>query len=442
MVGKFETFLKKNRLFTRKSKLLLALSGGEDSVCLFHLLREAGYGFEVAHCNFQLRDKESDGDEKFVRKLAEKYGIACHFNRFNTKQEAKKLGLNTQETARFLRYQWFEELCTSFGFAKILTAHHQDDNTETLLINLMRGTGIAGMHGIPLNNGAICRPLLGFGKEEISEYMQANGHKFRTDSSNLKDDYLRNRLRHHVMPELKKIDRHVSEAFFSTSNKVAEFERLSRALIQNQWNSTVELNNRELFVIYDRLKALDPAVLGSFLYESLRQYGFTRSQTDKLVDYKALSIGSKFVSDTHEIICERQGFILRLPDNTSLNALIIEGPKGQYRLGPVSMVLEKIRRKAVDFSQQNCLYFDLKKLEFPIIVRVWAKGDKMRPLGMKGKKKVSDLLTDKKVPNSRRKDQLVVENKSGELIALLPHTISEAYKVETDSIDVLRFKLL
>lgn len=442
MLGKFEAFLKKNRLFTRKSKLLLALSGGEDSVCLFHLLREAGYDFEVAHCNFQLRGKESDGDEKFVRQLGKKYGIAAHITHFDTKSEAKKLGLNTQEAARFLRYTWFEELCRTYGYSKILTAHHMDDNTETLLINLIRGTGIAGLHGIPLNNGAICRPLLGFEKEEISDYIRANAYKFRTDSSNLKDDYLRNRLRHHVIPELKKIDRHVSAAFLSSSEKISEFEHLSRTLIQDQWNSTIEQSHQEFFIAFDRLKSMDPAILSSFLFESLRTYGFTRSQTDKLVDYKALSIGSKFVSDTHEIIRERQGFVLRPPDLSDLSGLKIETPKGQYRLGNQSIVLDTIRQKGVDFSQQNCLYFNLKKLEFPLLIRVWAKGDKIQPLGMKGKKKISDLLTDKKVPNSKRKDQLVVENKGGELIALLPNTISEAYKVDTDSIDVLRFRLL
>lgn len=442
MLEKFEVFVKKNRLFNRKTKLLLALSGGEDSVCLFHILRELGYNFSVAHCNFKLRGKESDDDEKFVRKLASKYKIEALFQSFDTKAFGKVHGLNTQESARFLRYQWFDELINEHGFKFVLTAHHIEDNAETMLINLSRATGISGLHGIPIVNGNVCRPLLGTEKQDIVEFLQANGYKYRTDSSNLKDDYLRNKIRHNVIPQLKKIDQHIARSFYESAHKILEYENMAKWLSDNVWQNIIEINDATVWIKYSELKKIPSEVLPVFLYECLKSYGFNRSQSDAMCHFEQIQTGFILESANYQIIGERHAFLLKNKTHqTELSCIIKEVP-AILTFGDSKVELLKIKPSEVDFSQLNCLYFDSKMIQYPLTIREWKKGDKMRPLGMKGFKKISDMLTDKKVPHYSRKQQYVISDTVGELIALLPNTVSDVHKVRQESIEVLRFRLI
>lgn len=440
MLEKFETFVKKNKLFSRKSKLLLALSGGEDSICLFHLLRENGYSFSAAHCNFKLRGKESDGDESFVKKLCEKHHITLHTIQFDTTKYSHELGLNTQETARFLRYRWFDELAQKHAYKLVLTAHHMEDNAETMIINLNRGTGISGLHGIPLLNNSVCRPLLTFQKEEITEYLAANSYQFRVDSSNKKDDYLRNKIRHHVIPALKQIDPNSIKSFYESAKKIHEFELMSRWLISNQWHSLVKQSGDDIWISYANINTIDSAFLPAFLYENLRQFDFSRDQTNALCRTKSIQTGFRVESKDFEIIAERSGFLLRKKQVQSPLSIEIAHAHGDFKLDGYRYEISVINKKEVDYSQLNCLYFDKKLIDFPLNLRPWKAGDKIKPLGMKGSKKISDWLTDKKVPNSQRKRQFVLVNAHDELLAILPDTISDVYKVRHESIDVLRIK--
>lgn len=439
MLEKFGEFVKKNKLFSAKSRLLLALSGGEDSVCLFHLLKDSGYKFAVAHCNFQLRGVESDKDEHFVRQLAGKHGIQTHCIRFETTQEAEKLKMNIQETARFLRYQWFDELCHSEGYSHLLTAHHLDDNTETMLINLSRGTGIAGLHGIPMKQGSIRRPLLYAQKSEITEYLQIHGHKYRLDESNLGTDYLRNKLRHKVIPQLKTIDRQIDQAFSKTANLIHEFEVMSRQLIREKWESLIERKNQEIFLPLSRIASLEKSFLQPFLYESLRFLGFTRSQTDKISSSDKLRIGFRLESHSHQIVRERDGFAILALDTQDADSIRVEQAPMNINLKNAILHIDLIERTEVDFSQLDCLYADAQLVRFPLNIRAWKDGDRIIPLGMKGRKLVSDVLTDKKIPHALRKHQKVIVDSKGELIAILPHTISDVHKVRHNSIHILRF---
>ncbi|MCC6818224.1 MAG: tRNA lysidine(34) synthetase TilS [Bacteroidia bacterium] len=440
MLPYFEEFVKKNRLFTRKSQLLLALSGGEDSICLFHLLKDGGYNFSIAHCNFALRGKESDQDEIFVKKLADKHGISIHLIRFDTKSESKRLGMNTQETARFLRYNWFEKLQENFNYQLVLTAHHMDDNTETMLINLMRGTGIAGLHGIPLKTNSICRPLLFAQKKLISEYVLSNGYKFRADSSNLKDDYLRNQLRHHIVPKLQKIEPKVNLSFSSTASHLKEYESLAKSLIIEKWSQLVKsIDNNAFFLPFDNLKLIDANLLDVFLFENLKAFGFNKDQTNKLRNSEKAKTGFKLVSQTHEIIKEREGLLIcPIRQLNHLDQIITKFPfYGNFN--DFSVKIEQISALNIELKNSEFLYIDASNIKMPIRIRNWKSADKMQPLGMKGRKKISDILTDNKIPNAIRKSVLVVVDSNEELIALLPKMPSDVYKVRHSSIVILRF---
>lgn len=443
MLQKFEAFVKKNRLFNKKSRLLLALSGGEDSVCLFHLIKEGGYDFSVAHCNFGLRNTESDGDEKFVRNLAEKHGVECHVIAFETKKESEKLGMNIQEAARKLRYDWFQSLCVTHGFDTVLTAHHMDDNTETMLINLIRGTGISGLHGIRASRDNIRRPLLCFQKSEISEYISANGHKFRLDSSNLKDDYTRNQLRHRLIPELVKIDRKANLAFFNTALHINEFEKMARGLLTEKWKDLVNfVDGSTEYLSFEKLNGIDPEFREAFLYETLKCKGFTRDQTDKLQGSEKARTGFHLLSSSHEIIKERDGLIIRPLQIGAQDEFEIDKLPCLITIGAMTYKAELTGNDAINLKVKQGLHLDYKGLKFPLKLRCWRKGDKMVPLGMKGNKKVSDILTDKKVPNSTRKKVLVLVDSNGELLAILPDMPSDVHKVRHNTSEVLRLRII
>lgn len=435
MLSEFENFVSKNKLFSKKDKLLLAISGGPDSICLFNLLLNGGYNFELAHCNFLLRGKDSDHDEKYVKKLAAKNGIRCHIKHFDTKAESEKSGCGTQETARNLRYEWFKVLKKRFKFNKILTAHHMSDNTETMLINLMRSTGISGLHGISALNADIARPLLFTDRREIESYLKKNKLKFRIDKSNDSDDYLRNRIRHHLIPEFKKIDPAFDRIFYKVAGNIREFEQMSADMLSAMRQQSLKQNG-ERFSIQDKSlqNFTEPAV---FLYYLLREYSFSREACQSFSDYQNCRTGTFIESELWRLIRERGGFTLEKKQTFSpLNAILIK--PGFTSLGNgIELSIEKIKPIEVNYKKKNTLFFDAAKCSFPLEIRTWKIADKMQPLGMKGRKKLSDMFTDKKISNALRTSQLVLCNSDGNIMAWLPQVCSELYRVDTNSRSVL-----
>lgn len=436
MVSEFEHFVRKNTLFNRKHKLLLAISGGKDSVCLFHLLLKSGYHFAVAHCNFKLRGAESDQDEAFVTQLCKKHKITCHSIQFDTKKAAKTLKKGTQETARTLRYNWFSELLAQHGYHKLLTAHHLSDNTETMLINLLRSTGISGLHGIQFNSKNICRPLMFTNRQGVDAFIKKHRIAYREDSSNLSDDYLRNTIRHHVTPELMAIDPSADQAFFKSSQEIAEFEQLSNHLLQEKW-ALYCVAKDDTFTISDDIFTFPENVRKSILYYSLRQYGFSRTQTDTLSKALKVQTGFSLQSDLWEILRERGTFMLR-PRVTSekISEKITKKTK-KLVLKRLTIEFQNIDKNSVNFGQSNCLFLDAGKITYPLRLRNWTSGDKIQTLGMRGRKKVSDILTDRKIPHANRAEQLVLEDASGNLVALLPQIVSETCKLDAQTGPVL-----
>ena len=439
MLSDFENYIQENQLFSKEDKLLLAISGGQDSVFLFHLLLQSGYEFSVAHCNFQLRGTESDLDEQFVKDLCEQHKIVCHVKLFDTKDEAKKLKLGTQEIARKLRYDWFDELRISENYRYVLTAHHKSDNTETMLINMMRSTGISGLHGIQNKNGYLIRPLLYISRSEILSRIQAQEIEFRHDQSNDGDSYLRNKIRHHIVPEFEKIEPKIDEVFYNVSSHINEFEKLSENILNNLWESNVTLSNGA-FCIPDSIfeNIIRPNIL---LYYCLKKYGFNAVSLKPFEKIDSIVLGSVIYSNDWQITRERGGFDLRKKTSFDSYSQIINSFHDSASFQEIDITFKTIPKNEVDFSQENTLFFDSTKCQFPLLIRTWEAADKMQALGLSGHKKISDILTDKKINTSERKSQLVLLDANKSIMALLPSTCSEAHKISQETTQALAIYL-
>ncbi len=432
MLLAFENYVKKNGLFSKEDKLLLAFSGGEDSVCLFHLLVRNNYRFSVAHCNFQLRGADSRKDELFAKSLAKSHRVPFFSIQFDTKKEAKKLKMGIQETARKLRYDWFHEILETYNFDKLLTAHHQGDNSETLLINMLRSTGISGLHGIPVIQQKIRRPLMFTNREKISRFIDKHKLKFRLDKSNLSDHYLRNAIRQHVMPELRKLEPELDQVLFSVSSQVLEFEQLATGLIEKEWIKLLETAQGGFRLSMETLDAMQHPE--AFLFYNLRNWGFNRSQVHTL---SGMSLGKKIESPEWEILKERDAYFLRKKKEAEPVSYVIKPGSKSLKTDALELTFSKISGEKVNLRDAGYLFLDISGNPYPLTVRTWQKGDRMQPLGMKGSKKISDILTDKKMIHSSRQQQLVILDKQGRIMALLPGTVSETCKIDSTTVKVL-----
>lgn len=439
MLQRFENFILKNSLFNKEQSLLLALSGGADSVCLFHLLREGGFNFSVAHCNFQLRGEESNQDELFVINLAKKYNIKLFIQKFDTRERSVTDKKGIQELARELRYNWFKTLMKAHSFDFLLTAHHQTDNLETMLINLVRGTGIKGLHGIPLNENNVSRPLMFTHKEEIITFLKANNYNFREDSSNASDYYLRNQIRHSVLPVLTQIEGEIVTRFYETSQKVKAYQLMTEALMSERWKSMTQAMDGNIKIDLSSLNKMEFRHL--FLFHHISIYGFSMLQIDALLN--ASQVGKRIYSEKYELIKERYHLILRLKENKNESISILVDDKDQVLCINGQTIDIHIFRTKIEpnYTLKDTLFINADKVSFPLILRTWQDGDRLRPLGMKGYKKVSDILTDKKVENSKRDSYIVLQQSENEVIALLPLVVSEDYKIETDTKAILSITL-
>ena len=388
----FKNLIKNEFFYLCNSRLLLAVSGGLDSVVLMHLCKEAKLDFAVAHCNFNLRGKESDADESFVKSLAKEVGAQVFSQNFDTKRYAEDKGLSIQMAARDLRYHWFEELRLQHKFDFVLTAHHANDDLETFLINLVRGTGLEGLSGIKTENNKVIRPLLQFSRKEIEAYANQQNIKWREDSSNASTKYLRNKIRHEIIPLFEELNPEFLKSFLQTQSYLKESQDLVEDYISLIYPETVKKGKLgyELDIAFLRKIPNTKSVL----YQLLKSFGFTEwNDVHKLLDAQP---GKMVFSATHRLVKDREKLILtELPSEThnqdfhiDKNEEFVMLPIGTFTFSEV----EKIEEKS-----KNCIYVDPKLLEYPLVVRKWRKGDYFYPFGMKGKKKLSDFFKDKKL---------------------------------------------
>ena len=396
MVEAFIRHIRNKSILDPSKTYLLASSGGIDSMCLGNLLTIADIPFEVAHVNFQLRGQDSNDDEEFLRQWAAKLNKIFHVHHSDTYTFAANRNISTQMAAREIRYDWFEKLRSERNLAGVIVAHHEDDQIETIFLNLLRGTGIEGIYGMSERRGWLIRPMLPFSRKEIQEFVLENGIEWREDSSNEKTDYKRNKLRHISLPALYGVADDSRSSLLNSFARLKDTGKAFTALFDN-WKSEKikESDGMHILSANDLLKT---AGASSLLYFWLRPYGFNSDQAQDILETCQFSESGKlFESSTHLLNIDRDQLILApIPkefDSITLsdNDIEFELPEAKYE------VLKLEGKEAIDKSRQNAM-FDLERLSFPLEIRTWKEGDRFIPLGMKNAKKVSDFLIDLKIP--------------------------------------------
>ena len=390
MQNKFQNHIHQNFPFLMKSRFFIAVSGGIDSMVLVHLFQKIGFPFAILHCNFQLRGKESDGDTDFVRNYADKFDIPWSIGHFETKAYAKEMKVSTQVAARELRYDWFDEQLAEKEFDYVLTAHHADDSLETFMINLSRGTGLDGLLGIPAMNNTIIRPMLIFSRDEIEAYAKENNIKWREDSSNASDNYLRNKIRHHLTPVLKDINPNFLDSF----QKTIDYLQQSKSMVDDAsalvFKEVCKKERAEYYFDIDKLKQLEnPNV---YLFHWLQNFGFTAwDDIYNLVDAQS---GKQVFSETHVLLKDRNTLILSLKNKVRSESFFLNKLDLQVNI-PLKFAFCNV--SDISDTDSNTIFVDENKIEFPLVLRKWEKGDYFYPFGMEGKKKVSKYFKDEKL---------------------------------------------
>lgn len=392
MVKHFQKHIENKLSFIKRSKLLIAISGGIDSVVLTHLCHRSQFNIALAHCNFSLRDAESDADEDFVLQLGENLDIEVFAQRFDTEQYAKKNKRSIQMAARELRYNWFTELAVQLDFDYILTAHHADDNLETFLINFTRGTGLEGLTGIPEVNGKFVRPLLPFSSDVIKAYAIKHHIKWREDSSNASVKYLRNKLRHEVVPMLKSINPSLLQSFQMTLdnlNATADIvEESTNAVLKRAVETEDE--NHIAYKISEFKKVNNPK---AYLFQVFQDYGFT--EWNDVLDLLDAETGKQVLSNSHRLIKNREHLLLSTIQSEE-NVVIAVDEDELQKVTPFGTLCFGVV-DAIQTTDSRGVYVDKDKLKYPLTLRKRQEGDVFYPIGMKGKKKLSKYFKDEKL---------------------------------------------
>lgn len=431
MIKRFNDFIESNGLFLKEDSLLLALSGGADSVALFYLLKESGFTFSVAHVNYALRGKESNDDASFVSSLCEKHGIQFHSKEIESDYWRK--GMNTQAEARKIRYEFFDKLILEKGYSSVLTAHHKDDNTETILMNITRGTGLKGLMGLARIQGNIVRPLLFAEREEIESYLKTKGIEFREDSSNSSDKYKRNRFRNEIIPLLKKENPSLNEAL---ERLVENLTNVDASFI----NSLSNFKKTYCFIEKDevRIETSSGVELPVYLYDVLNEYNFNRDQVVNILS-SINEVGKTFISGTHELFIDRNQIVV-IKKNSIKDFEIEIFENTSAIIDPIKLTFSTLLDGKIERSKGVEL-FDKDKLHFPLIFRRWKEGDRIQPLGMKGSKKISDILIDKKIDRAAKQKIMVLTSKD-DVICIPGVVLSEKFKVDSRTKMFWRLELL
>lgn len=436
MLSEFKKHLSETLPLLKDSKLLLAVSGGIDSMVLVHLLQQLDYDITIAHCNFNLRGEESDGDEQFIQKYAAENNIKIFVTRFDTKAFAADNKLSIQVAARQLRYIWFDELLEKNSLDHLLTAHHLDDNIETFLINLTRGTGLEGLTGIPQQNGKIIRPLLYFTRSSIEEYAKENGISWREDSSNASDKYLRNKLRHDIVPELKLLNPSFAGSFEQTLKNLQQSASLAHDAAILMYQQVVSEKEGQKHINIDQLKRLPN--YKAYLYQWLSPFGFTA--WDDIYALTDAQSGKQVLSAGYRLLKDRTVLILEPLKHAERQVYEIEeGITGITE--PLSINLELADVISPD-STKNVLFVNNNLIKFPLFVRKWQEGDYFYPLGMNGqKKKVSKFFKDEKLSLSEKEDTWLLCSEN-EVIWIIGRRADNRFKIRNTTDTILKIEVL
>ncbi len=428
MLEKFEAFIAHHHLFTKDHHLFLAVSGGVDSVALVQLCYQAGYNFSIVHCNFQLRGAESDTDETWVQSLAEKYQVPFYTKRFETETYAAEKKLSIQEAARILRYEWFHELLNinSYRLTAIVTAHHADDNNETLLMNFFRGTGLHGLTGIAPSNGNIKRPLLGFTKAALISYANENQLAWREDSSNQSSKYTRNFFRNEIIPAIEKVYPQVKENLQDNIQRFREIEKLYHLSTQFIIKKLCRQKGAELHIPVKQLLDYNNRAL---IYQIISQYGFTEKQVDEVYRLCSSESGKYITSpdSQNQILKHRHWLIIAPVADTSVTYAVIE-QTGSFRFPLGELTITAPKKPGTITDSQHVAVLDAAQLVFPLMLRKWKTGDYFYPLGMKKKKKLARFFIDQKLSKTQKENIWLLESNK-KIVWVIGQRIDDRFKV-------------
>jgi len=439
VIRKFTSYIEENDLFNPGNRILLAVSGGLDSIVMTELFQQSGNPVGIAHCNFQLRGDESDGDEEFVQKIAKKFDIPFFTKRFPTSSYAKERKISVQMAARKLRYDWFEEIRATKDFDFIATAHHHDDQIETLFINLLRGTGIAGLHGIPAKQGHLVRPLLFASKQEIENHAKAKQLSYREDSSNTSVKYKRNKIRHQLIPLLHSIQPDYAGNISTTINRIRDTESILRPFIVETSKKLIRKKQDHWVINIAILMELQP--LQPWLCELLLPFGFNETTVHDLVSHLYGESGKSFYSPEYRIVKDRDSLILTRRPKTEQpedhdEYMIKAGETDCYL--PLRLQLQILARTPDYQISGSCnqATLDRNKLSFPLTIRKWKPGDFFHPYGMNKRKKLSDFFIDEKISIPEKENTWLLCSGS-RIIWVIGHRIDHRFRVTTRTKDLL-----
>ena len=391
LMKKVKEFIEKEDLFSKQDKILVALSGGADSVALTRILITLGYHCEAAHCNFELRGEESDRDEDFVRNFCRSLNIKCHSIHFETRRYAAQQSISIEMAARELRYNWFSKICEESDCQVVAVAHHKDDSVETMLLNLIRGTGINGLLGIRPKNGNVVRPLLCASRQEVVEYLHRMNQTYVTDSTNLEDEYTRNKIRLNILPLMEEINPSVKDGLVKTASYLNDISKVYQQAIKESIDRIFITPEKEISIE----KLMNEPAPQALLFEVLSPLGFNSTQVEEVYGSLNGQPGKRFISSQWQVVKDR-------------DLLLIEKVKTANDKPQIIFEEVLLTKEFVIPKDKNTACFDANKFKGVISIRKWEKGDYFIPFGMKGKKLVSDFMTDSKFSLLKKEQQWVL----------------------------------
>lgn len=440
MQEKFGAFVREQKLFDKNDRVLVALSGGVDSVVLATLMLRSGYTFSVAHCNFHLRGEESNRDERFVRSWAEKNKIKLFVSEFDTYEYMQQKGISLEMAARELRYSMFKNLMTSQGFSLLATAHHADDSAETFFINLLRGTGIAGLHGILPKHDNIVRPLLFATRKDIFDFAKANNIPFVEDSTNEDTQFLRNKIRHRLFPLLKDLCPNFDTVIKKDIDRLRETEIVFRSVIERLRADIIEKGSNICKINIDRLRKLHPIRI--LLYELLSEYGFNETDSNNVLASLDKESGKQFFSKTHRLLKDRNYlFITPLNADQHQERYLLNESQNMVNY-PMHLIIETLEDLTfVNISKdRNIAMFDKDMLQFPLVLRHWKQGDAFVPFGMRKSKKLSDFFTSEKYSLIEKQQQWLLCS-GNDIIWIVGRRTDNRYRISEKTKTILKIEI-